>query len=221
MQVFGVDTTHPKLGIPSCYMLIPGAWFRERAEISSVAMFTAKLITEKFPPHVAFARLSEMDAKLPDTYYIRFYMGRMQMEMGNDSLAISLLNTALSLDPLPQDAASVCSYLAMVHKDRGEYETALAILEKGEEFDCDRTDIHNMKGFCYYRMKEHEKAISCFEKVLSIDPSSAIDYANIGTNYRELKAYEQAILYYQMALNLDPDIQFAKENLEKLLSGVK
>jgi hypothetical protein len=50
MEVLVIDTTHPLLGIPSFYTLIPGAHFRERAEGTSVGMFAAKLLTEKLPP---------------------------------------------------------------------------------------------------------------------------------------------------------------------------
>ena len=60
--------------------------------------------------------------------------------------------------------------------------------------------------------------VVCFKKVLQLNPGSAIDYANIGSNYREMGDKENAVRYYEMALALDPGIEFARENLEKLLS---
>ncbi|UCF57940.1 MAG: tetratricopeptide repeat protein, partial [Deltaproteobacteria bacterium] len=80
----------------------------------------------------------------------------------------------------------------------------------------ERTDIHNLMGYCYFKLKEHEKAIQCFRKVLQLDPSSAIDYANIASNFRDMGDKDNAIRYYQFALALDPSIDFARENLEAL-----
>jgi ribosomal protein S12 methylthiotransferase accessory factor len=52
--------------------------------------------------------------------------------------------------------------------------------------------------------------------VIEIDPGSAIDYANIGSNLRELGHKKEAIQLYRIALEMDPDIDFARQNLEKL-----
>jgi len=56
--------------------------------------------------------------------------------------------------------------------------------------------------------------------VLELDPGSAIDYANIASNYRDMGEAEKAIQYYTLALELDPTIDFAKENLKKLVRTV-
>ena len=90
------------------------------------------------------------------------------------------------------------------------------MLADGEAADADRTDIHNLMGFCHFKLKEHEEAIERFRKVLAIDPSSAIDYANIAANYREMGDRENAVRYYRLALELEPGIDFARESLEKL-----
>lgn len=125
--------------------------------------------------------------------------------------------TALDLNPDPQDAPSIYSYMGVCLKDMGDYREALAVLKKGEALDRERTDIYNLMGFCWFMLKEHEEAIACFQKVIALNPSSAIDYANIASNYRDLGDRENAIAYYRMALDIDPGIEFARTNLEKLL----
>jgi ribosomal protein S12 methylthiotransferase accessory factor len=97
-----------------------------------------------------------------------------------------------------------------------EYRQALEILLEGEKLDSRRTDIHNLKGFCHFKLKEHERAIEDFKKVIELDPSSAIDYANIAANYRQMGEKQKAIRYYQLALTLDDTIQFAREHLQEL-----
>jgi ribosomal protein S12 methylthiotransferase accessory factor len=96
------------------------------------------------------------------------------------------------------------------------YREAIATLEKGEQQDRERTDIYNLMGYCYFKLKELEKAIQCFRKVLQLDPSSAIDYANIASNFRDMGDKENAIRYYRFALELDPSIDFARQNLRKM-----
>ena len=68
--------------------------------------------------------------------------------------------------------------------------------------DDERTDLHNLMGFCHFQLKEHEQAIRCFETVIRLNPGSAIDYANIASNYRDLGRPVEAIRYYRMALEL-------------------
>jgi ribosomal protein S12 methylthiotransferase accessory factor len=97
-----------------------------------------------------------------------------------------------------------------------QYREAITNLEKAERYDKERTDIYNLMGFCYFKLREHEKAIQCFQKVLQLEPGSAIDYANIASNYRDMGERESAIRYYRFALELDPSIDFARENLMSL-----
>jgi ribosomal protein S12 methylthiotransferase accessory factor len=75
-------------------------------------------------------------------------------------------------------------------------------------------------GVCYFLEKNHPKAITCFEQALEIDPSQAINYANIGSNYRELGEPALAVKYYEMALDIDPTIEFARNNIQKLMKKI-
>ena len=50
LDVYIIETTDPRLGLPAFYVIIPGTRFLQRAENASAGMFTAKLAAEKFPP---------------------------------------------------------------------------------------------------------------------------------------------------------------------------
>ncbi|MGA6926225.1 MAG: YcaO-like family protein [Desulfosarcina sp.] len=215
-EVLAVDTTHPELAIPAFYTIVPGAHFRERAVGTSVAMFAAKLTMQNLSPDEAIVRLTEMDRLLPDKYYIQFYLGNCHLTRDDPERALSHLNRSLDLSPADQDIPSIYSYMGVCYKEMGHYEKALAILAKGEALDAERTDIHNLMGFCHFMRKEHEAAIRQFERVIALDPGSAIDYANIASNYRDMGEKAQAVRYYRMALELDPTIDFARENLQRL-----
>ena len=217
LEVILVDIMHPLLEIPAFYTIIPGAHFRERAAGTGVGMFSAKLIAEKYKPPDAVAELKKAEKILPGKYYIQFYLGLSYYSMDDYDTALTFFKTALELNPVNEDIPSIYSYMGACLKNMGKYDHALEILKEGEKYDKERTDIYNLMGFCYFKQKKHEKAIESFKKTIQLDPGSAIDYANIASNYRDIGNREQAIYYYQTALTIDPSIDFARDNLKKLL----
>jgi ribosomal protein S12 methylthiotransferase accessory factor len=211
-----IDTRHPDLDVPAFYTIIPGTHFRERAEGTSVGMFAAKLVVEKSSPQDALAELSRFSRLLPERYYLAFYKGLCHLNAGHPDTALPHLYRALELDPTEEDLVSIYAYIGVGLKEQEQYREALVVLEKGRVIDDERTDIHNLMGFCHFKLKAHEKAINSFKRVIALDPSSAIDYANIASNYRDLGQREEAIRYYEMALEIDPTITFAWDNLRRL-----
>mgnify|MGYP001823733776 CR=1 FL=1 len=216
MEVLVVDTMHPELAIPAFYTIVPSAHFRERAAGTNMGMFTAKLITQNFPPEQAARRLEEISRLMPEKYYIQFYLGSTHLVMGDATTALACFRKALAQSPPDEDIPSIYTYMGMCLKDMEKYKEALDVLRKGERRDRERTDILNLMGFCHFKLKAHERAIECFNKVLVLNPGSAIDYANIASNYREMGEIDKAREYYETALSLDPSIAFARENLVKL-----
>ncbi len=220
MEILLIETTHPELGIPAFYTIIPGAHFRERSLGTSVPMFAAKLVTEKFEPEAALARISEMEEAVGERYYFHFYKGQLLLNQGAFDEAIDAFEKALTASPHEQEVPSICSWMGVCLKETGRYREALKILQTGIDIDPEREDIYNLMGFCHYILADHEKAIDAFREVLRLNPNSAIDYANIASNYRELGETDKAITYYKMALEMDATIEFARDNLEKLAMAV-
>ena len=218
MEVIVINTMNQKLEIPAFYTIIPGAHFRERALENSVCMFATKHIANTYDPKTAVLKLQNIENILPEKYYVRFYLGSCHLAMNNPETAIAYFTKSLELEPANQDIPSIYSYMGVCLKNMGEYRNAISALMKGEKHDSERTDIYNSMGFCYFKLKKHERAIDCFKKVLQINPGSAIDYANIASNYCEMGKPIKAIQYYKTALSIDPEIDFAKDNLEKLLT---
>ncbi|MFZ0242247.1 MAG: YcaO-like family protein [Desulfobacterales bacterium] len=220
LEVLAIETTHPLLGVPAFYTIVPGAHFRERALNTGVGMFAAKLLVEKLGPAQAERELEGFEKLLPGKYYTSFYRGTCHLALKDPRQALRYFRQALDRQPTRQDAAAVYSYIGIAYRDMEEYRLALEALAQGEKNDAERTDIHNLMGFCHFKLKAHAEAIRSFEKVIALDPSSAIDYANIASNYRDLGQLEDAVRYYLMALEIDPSITFARENLAKLARGL-
>jgi ribosomal protein S12 methylthiotransferase accessory factor len=216
LEVFVVDVTHRDLAVPAFYTIIPGTHFRERAPNASVGMIVSKIITETYSPGLAVDALKEFDVRLPDKYYIQFYLGQIHLNQGNIEAAVKHLTHAAELEPPSEDLASIYTYLGVCYKESQQFQTALSALEKADHIDSERTDTLNLMGFCHYKLQDHTRAIDCFEKLIALNPSSAIDYANIASNYRAMGRRTKAIEYYQLALKLDDTIEFAKEHLSQM-----
>ncbi|WP_300672974.1 YcaO-like family protein [Desulfoluna sp.] len=220
MEILLVETTHPELGIPTFYTIIPGAHFRERSLGTSVPMFVAKVITEKFEPAAALARIVTLEEAVGERYYFHFYRGQILLNRGDYDDALAAFKHALAAHPDTQEIPSICSWMGVCLKETGRYQEALGILKTGLDLDPEREDIYNLMGFCHYMMANHEKAIEAFRQALRLNPNSAIDYANIASNYRELGTLDKAIIYFKMALKMDPAIDFARSNLKMLVEPV-
>jgi len=215
-DVYVVNTTHPALGVPAVYTIVPGARFRERAEAASVPFFAAKILSGRGDFRAVVTGLKRLEELYPDTYYLNFFLGQTHLNAGDLPRAVRYLESALDLDPLPQDAPGILTYLGLAHKEMEDYDRAIAYLERSADLDPEREDTFNLLGFCYFKTKQHEKAIEAFGVVLDINPTSAIDHANIGTNYRELGRTEEAVAFYKNALRLDPSLDWVRENLARL-----
>ncbi len=219
MEVLTVDIGHPDLLVPAFYTMVPGAEFRERAANSSVAMICARLTAETLPAAEAMARLESMAGLLGARYYILFYQGKLNHDLGRSEQALACLNRALECDPPAEDAASIYSYIGICLKDRGRFDQALEALSEGAKLDRERTDIYNLMGYCHFKKQQYAEAVACFEKVIDLDPGSAIDYANLAVNYRALGQTDKAVGYYRLALKLDGSLEFARRHLRELGGG--
>ena len=216
LEVFSIDTMHKGLKVPAFYSIMPGAYFKERAQDSSVGMFCAKFITQKFEPVKALSLLGQLEEELSCKYYTSFYKGIMLAAVYDYESSVKEFESALSKNPARLNLPDIYSHMSSCLKESGQYGKSVEICEKALQIDEQRADILNTMGFCYFVQKEYKKAIKIFEKAITIDPSIGINYANIGSIYRELKQIDISIKYYEIALEIDPSIEFAKDNIKKL-----
>jgi len=218
LEVLVVNTMHAKLKIPTIYTIIPGCHFRERSMINNVGLFAAKLVTERISdPDAQLQQLLKMQQELPDAYYLEYYLGKNMQAQGELPAAVAHLKRALTLNPEEEDIPYIYSHLGDCLKDMGEYEDAIAALSEGAGYDAERPDIHNLLGFCHFKLADYKTAIHHFNRTVELNPASAIDYANLGVNYRKLNKSDEAIKYFQLALSLDPSIEFAHAHLSELV----
>lgn len=217
MEVFVIDTMHPKLRVPTFYTIVPGAHFRERAASGDAALFAAKLAAELLEPEALEKKLSEMQRLLPDAYYIEFYRGKNLYDQGDAAAALVHFDHALAHNPNEEDLPYLYSYKGCCLRDLGRFEDAIDALETGRELDDERPDIHNMLGVCHFKGRRFDVAALHFKRAVELNPVSAIDYANLAINLQQLGKADEAMHNYRVALSMDPSIEFAQRGLAELL----
>jgi ribosomal protein S12 methylthiotransferase accessory factor len=221
LEVYAINVTHPQLGIPAVYIIIPGAHFRDRTRHTGFLFHLVKLVSMMDDPGEAVENLQKVIDIFPDRYEVHFFLGFALERNERAEEAMRYFNQALHLNPREIDLSSIYCHIGVCLKDLEKYDQAIEYLIKAKAYNADQKEIYNTLGFCYFKLKEHHKAIEAFERAIEIDPGSGIDYANIGANLRELGFFPEAINLFQMALDIDPTIQFAKDNLEKLTRMVE
>lgn len=220
LKSYIVDVTHPELGIPVVYAIVPGNHFRDRTINRDMVFHMAKIASNLEDKAKARMLLSELDNKFPERYYLAFFRAYCEEGQGNLKEALELYKEALNRGPDPMEEASIHCHLGSCYKEMGEFDAAIEELNLAKKINPGLKEIYNLLGHCYYKKGQYVAAIEEFEQAINIDPTSSIDYANIGSNLRKLGLREAAIKWYEMALSLDPSIQWAWEHLKELKAGV-
>lgn len=218
LDVFAVDVTHPEIGIPAVYVIIPGAHFMERTRENSVSYHSARLASQLTDENQAVAEMERIAHLFPDRYEVRFFLGYAYERRGLQEEALSQFEAALNMKPRPMDLGNIYCHIGIVYRDQGRFEKAIKMFKVAKEHNNTLKEVYQQLGFCYFKTGEFEKAIEQFGKAIEIDPGSAIDYANIGANLKAMGHMEMAIPIYEMALEIDPDLEFARKQLHQIKS---
>lgn len=222
MEVLVIDTRHPALQVPAIYTIVPGAHFRERSMVQNVGLFVAKLVHEQIDDLVEQSRqLMRLREFLPEAYYLEFYLGKNLMAVGQHDQALKHFELALARHPEAEDLPYLYSFMGDCLKEMGRYEEALAALYEGLSHDEERPDLHNLAGFCHFKLGDHAAAVLHFARTVELNPTSAIDYANLGVNLRKLGRFDEAVAHLSLALELDPSLDFARTHLAALTGDAK
>jgi ribosomal protein S12 methylthiotransferase accessory factor len=216
MNVYLVDVTHPDVGVPVAYVVIPGNHFRDRTRGLHVAFHAARLASSFEDTAQALSLLKAIDDLYSQRFDVAFYTGNVLEQCGEYREALDWYERALQLEPDPGEVASIYCHRGLCHKEMENFSAAVEELKRSRSMNPGLKETHNLLGYCFFRLGEHLRAIESFEQAIAIDPGSAIDYANIGSNLRQLGMNDAAAKWYEMALELDPDLEWAREHLNGL-----
>ncbi|QMV18619.1 tetratricopeptide repeat protein [Granulicella sp. 5B5] len=103
--------------------------------------------------------------------------------------AVPYLNKSLALK---KDNARALYYLALVQRNSGDVNEAIANLQKVAAAFPDSLDAHRELGFSYYQLHNYAQARTEYELVQSIAPDNLAAHYNLAIIYRRLHLKDQA-----------------------------
>jgi tetratricopeptide (TPR) repeat protein len=140
--------------------------------------------------YAASVRAFEQVARLRPDYadaYTNIGIANIQWEKYED--ALPGIRKSLVFEP---DNARALYYLALIQRNKGDLDEAIASLQKvARQFPRSR-DAHRELGFSYYQQHHYELARTEYETVQTIDPDDLAAHYNLAILYRRLGLKEQA-----------------------------
>jgi tetratricopeptide (TPR) repeat protein len=151
------------------------------------------------------------------------------MDMGNNSIAIDILDTALKNNP---SNLEFIIYLGSFYEEEEMYQKAVSMYLKGLNIDKSSTRLYFRLGVAYDKKGDRNACIKEMKNVIRLDPEDAnalnylgYTYADLGMNLQEA---EELIL---RALKLKPDdgyitdslgwVYYKKGNYEKAITTLQ
>jgi ribosomal protein S12 methylthiotransferase accessory factor len=214
---YGVDTTHPDLGVTANYGFVPGFDFRERTPHASLGMFVGRMLAEDAPIDEADHGLDVLETLYPDAHFLPFFRGLLALRMQDPGFAAIMFEVAEPLQPAPQERALAAFYAAYAMSLEERWDEMVPHLDKAIAHDDEVKEYFNLRGVARFKAGEYQVAAEDFEAALAIDSGSPEDLANLGLCHKLMGHSEQARDYLEAALGLNPELQYARDHLEELI----
>lgn len=214
--LYTVDTTHPRLGLPANYNVVPGFAFRERTQAASLGLFTGRLLAEEADPATADAGLAALAEIYPSAPFVPFFEGVLSLRLGDAEAAATQFACAEALQASREDKALAAFYQAHALSQLGRFEDIVPILDRAVDLCPEVKEYFNLRGVAHFKAERYDAAAADFAAALELDAGSAMDLANLGLCQARLGHDALAVHYLEAALALDPSITFAKDQLAAL-----
>jgi ribosomal protein S12 methylthiotransferase accessory factor len=216
LDVLAVDVTHPQIGIPVVYILIPGTHFLDRTRNTNVIFHLAKTAALYAEPLDGLAALQRLNEIFPERFEVHFFLGLALANLGMAAEALEHLQKTLGLNPPAHEVPSIYVHLGICQRDLGHHPGAIDALEQALALEPELIEAYQQKGYCHFKLGQYQEAVKCFEKAIELDHGSAIDYANLGINLQRLGHRKEAAYVLKQALELDASLDFAANALKTL-----
>lgn len=103
LEVLVVNVTHPELGIPTVYTIVPGAHFLDRTRDTDFAQHAARTILRGAPPDEVTPQLQRLLHQFGPCYDLNFYLAHSLELQGEPAAALELFGRPSTNSPPPRD----------------------------------------------------------------------------------------------------------------------
>lgn len=148
---------------------------------------------------VYFDRLLEIDPSSLDGY---FGLGVLSMQQGKPWDA---LNYFLLVHDANSDYPEVCSQIAYIYNQTGQYAEAVHYMEEAVAKHPDDEVELNRLGCSYMDNNELDKAADALQRAIRFNPLYGNSFFNMGLVEQARERHEQAVRYFEQCMELDPD----------------
>jgi tetratricopeptide (TPR) repeat protein len=111
------------------------------------------------------------------------------------------------------DLSSTYNTVGIIYTQKGWYDSAIAIYQKGLEINPKSVELHRNLGKAYYMKGYWDEAIKEYEQAINLDPNMALAYNDLGYIYDRMDRDEEAFQAYQKALEIDSTLVRTHVNL--------
>ncbi len=110
------------------------------------------------------------------------------------------------------DTAAANNNQGVIYNKNGEYQKAIASLNKAIELDPGLAVAYSNRGWAYIELGGYDQAVADCTRAIELDPNLALAYSNRGRAFVELGQYEKAVADCNKAIELDPNLALAYSN---------
>jgi len=216
---YAMDITHPDLGVPATYSIVPGFQFRERAPEASLGMFLGRMLAEERPLGEAKAGLDFLVGLYPEGHFLDFFRGMLELRQERPQAALRLFASSEDHQPSLESKALAAFYQAYALSRMEAWQETLEPLQRAQELSPHSYAFSNLRGVAHFKLGQYAEAAREFSRALEIDGGAALDMANLGLCYLKMGKRGAAKDFFRRSLEIDPGIAFARSYLEELTAS--
>ncbi|MDO8871996.1 MAG: tetratricopeptide repeat protein [Methanoregula sp.] len=98
--------------------------------------------------------------------------------------------------------------------ESGQYDEALALVNKGIRLDANNASAWYNKGIILFKMCRYQEALNSFAQAADIDPEFTEAWYNKGMALMNLQKYHEAIRAFDKVLKIHPYDDRAREQMD-------
>ncbi|MGQ0442053.1 MAG: tetratricopeptide repeat protein, partial [Methylophilaceae bacterium] len=173
----------------------------------STAQKSAKIEIAPMPVKVSHGGESAMN---------QYKLGRHFQNTQQLDEAFLAYQKTLALDPTNAQAATA---MAVLHAERGNYQTSIAQLRQLLEKAPNNASLYNNLGYVYYLNGNYEEAVIVLDKAIALDHTNIHALNNMGATFNKLGHTERALNYIALAKSIKTGkIRTAKDDVSEIAS---
>lgn len=143
-----------------------------------------------------------MASKIKSEIVSLLTQGVQQHKYNNLATAEQMYLRVLALQPEHFDALHL---LGLIHKQRGDLEQAVELIQCALRVDNQQAIAHCNLGATFAALGDHTSAIVCYQNALRMQPRHAITWNNQGNALRSIGKFKEALDSFNQAIQIKND----------------